>query len=130
MLSINEHTTVEEAGQDLLRYILDPTHWVSVEQLAQQPDLRPGQNPDYQRQVGTLQICASVDVLPSLEVFLRVSFRAPGLTPNKAADHLEAFLRGRLPLTPNTEWQVEVDNRWIHFIRRYSPSNLPTWLRA
>lgn len=125
MLSSHQHTTVEDAGRDLLRFILDPAHWISIERLAREPHLRPGQNPDYQRQVGTLRICASVDVTPSLDVFLRVGFRAPGLTPVKAADHLEAFLRGRLPLTPNTEWQVEVDDRrWIHFIRRYSPNTL------
>jgi len=56
---------------------------------------------------------------------LRVAFRAPGLTPVKAADHLEAFLRKRLPLTPNSEWQVEVDERrWIHFVRRFAGTRL------
>jgi hypothetical protein len=66
-----------------------------------------------------------VDVAEDLGVFLRIAFRAPGLTPVKAADHLESFLKTRLPLTPNTEWQVEVDERrWIHFVRRYAASNL------
>lgn len=125
MLSIHEHSNIEDAGRDLLGFILDPMHWVSIERLADEPNLRPGQNPDYQRRVGTLRICASVDVTPSLDVFLRIGFRAPGLTPVKAADHLEAFLKARLPLTPNTEWQVEIDDkRWIHFIRRYSPNTL------
>jgi hypothetical protein len=83
------------------------------------------QNADYQRRVGPLRICASVDVTSGLEVHLRVAFRAPGLTPIKAADHLEAFLKQRLPLTPNTEWQVEVDERrWIHFVRRYAAAHL------
>ena len=46
-------------------------------------------------------------------------------TPVKAADHLEAFLKQRLPLTPNSEWQVEVDERrWIHFVRRYAAPRL------
>jgi hypothetical protein len=54
-----------------------------------------------------------------------VAFRGPGLTPVKAADQLEAFLKTRLPLTPNTEWQVEVDERrWIHFVRRYASPRL------
>jgi hypothetical protein len=125
MLTVNENISVEEAGRDLMGFILDPAHWVSIERLASEPHLRPGQNPDYQRRVGTLRICASVDVTPSLGVFLRIGFRAPGLTPAIAADHLDAFLKARMPLTPNTEWQVEVDDRrWIHFIRRYSPDVL------
>ena len=42
-----------------------------------------------------------------------------------AADHLESFLKQRLPLTPNSEWQVEVDERrWIHFSRRYAGTHL------
>ena len=52
-----------------------------------------GQNAVYQRRVGTLRICASVDVSATLDVYLRIAFRAPGLTPVKAADHLEAFLK-------------------------------------
>jgi hypothetical protein len=75
--------------------------------------------------VGPLRIYAVVEVAPSLDVSLRVAFRAPGLSPVKAADHLEAFLAQRLPLTPNTEWQVEVDERrWIHFVRRYAAARL------
>jgi len=39
----------------------------------------------------------------------------------RAADHLEAFLGSRLPLVPNSEWQVAIDGRrWVHFIRRYA----------
>jgi len=45
--------------------------------------------------------------------------------PLRAADLLERFLRGRLSLTPNSEWRVEVDERrWIHFIRRYASQAL------
>ena len=126
MLSIgSEHTNLEEAGRDLLDFILEPSHWVALDRLKAEPGLRPGENPDYQRRVGTLRICASVDVTSDLEVFLRIAFRAPGLSPVKAADHLESFLKSRLPLRPNTEWQVEVDDRrWIHFIRRYTSARL------
>lgn len=125
MLAIHEHSTVEEASSDLLDFILTPDNWVSIEQQAEEPALRPAQNALYQRRVGPLRICASVEVSSTLEVFLRIAFRAPGLTPVKAADQLEAFLRTRLPLTPNSEWQVEVDERrWIHFVRRYAGTRL------
>jgi len=119
MLSVNESRTLAEAGQDLLGFILEPVHWVSLEGAQSSPDAVPGKNPEYQRVVGALRICASVDVTRELGVFLRVGFRAPGLTPARAADHLEEFLKGALPLRPNTEWQVQIDSRrWIHFIRR------------
>ncbi len=124
-LAIHEHVTVEEASTDLLDFILTPSNWLSIEAQTENPSARPVQNALYQRRVGPLRICACVEVASSLEVFLRVAFRAPGLTPVKAADHLEAFLRSRLPLTPNTEWQVEVDERrWIHFVRRYAGARL------
>lgn len=119
MLSIQEHATLDEASNDLLDFILEPANWLSVAQT--DPATWPGQNTVYQRRVGALRICASVDVGASLDVFLHIAFRAPGLSPVKAADHLEGFLRQRLPLTPNSEWQVEVDERrWIHFSRRYA----------
>jgi hypothetical protein len=125
MLAIHEHATVEDASSDLLDFILTPENWLSVEQQAEDASARPAQNVLYQRRVGPLRICASVEVSAPLETFLRVAFRAPGLTPVKAADHLEAFLRKRLPLTPNSEWQVEVDERrWIHFVRRYAGTRL------
>jgi hypothetical protein len=123
MLSIHEKATVEEASADLLSFILEPGNWVPLDEPEGEEDstLRPVDDVAYQRRVGPLRICASVDVSPeSLEVLLRVAFRAPGLTPVTAADHLEAFLKDRLPLVPNSEWQVEVDSRkWIHFMRRY-----------
>jgi hypothetical protein len=66
-----------------------------------------------------------VDVTPRLEVFLRIAFRGPGLTPTRAADHLAAFVGERIPLTPNSEWQVQVDEPgWVHFMRRYAPPTL------
>ncbi len=125
MLAINQHTTVEEAGGELLGFILDPFNWVYLEALHQDPSSRPGENAEYQRRVGKLKICASVDITPSLEVYLRVGFRAPGLSPMKAASHLELFLKERIPFVPNTEWQVEIDpRRWVHFIRRYTGRTL------
>lgn len=123
MLSIHESATVEEASADLLSFILEPSNWVPLDELEgeEEATLRPVDDVTHQRRVGALRICASVDVSPAtLEVLLRVAFRAPGLTPASAADHLESFLRDRLPLVPNSEWQVEVDSRkWIHFMRRY-----------
>jgi hypothetical protein len=60
-----------------------------------------------------------------LAVFLRVAFRAPSLSPMKAADHLETFLKGRLPMLPNSEWQVQIDTRrGVHFIRRWTAAPL------
>jgi hypothetical protein len=120
MLSINEHDTMEEASSELLEFVLAPQNWVALGRLRTRPHERPGQNAAYQRRVGSLRICASVDVTPGLEVFLRVAFRAPGLTPPRAADHLVEFISSRIPMMPNSEWQVQVDDReWVHFIRRY-----------
>jgi hypothetical protein len=124
-LAIHEHATLEEASKDLLDFILEPTNWLSLEEQSADASLRPAQNALYQRRVGPLRICACLEVSSSLEVFLRIAFRAPGLSHTKAADHLEAFLRSRLPLTPNSEWQVEVDERrWVHFVRRYAGARL------
>ncbi|GHG68622.1 hypothetical protein [Comamonas sp. JC664] len=121
MLSIQEHATVDEASNELLDFVLKPYNWLSLTRTSTDPAAWPGQNTLYQRRVGSLRICASVDVAATLDVFLHIAFRAPGLTPVKAADHLESFLKRRLPLTPNSEWQVEVDERrWIHFSRRYA----------
>jgi hypothetical protein len=125
MLAIHESQSVEEASGELLDFILMPNNWVALETLERDPQARPGQNAAYQRRVGNLRICASVDVSEKLEVFLRVAFRGPNLTPAKAADHLESFLKRRVPLTPNCEWQVEVDaRRWIHFMRKYTGPTL------
>jgi len=125
MLQVHQSATVEEAGKDLLGFILDPVHWVVLDRLATQPQERPGANANYQRRVGAVSICASVDVTADLGVFLRIAFRASKLTPVKAAELLEQFLRSRLPLLPNTEWQVQIDERkWIHFIRRWVADSL------
>jgi len=51
---------------------------VSLEGAQSSPDAVPGKNPEYQRVVGALRICASVDVTREMGVFLRVGFRAPG----------------------------------------------------
>lgn len=119
MLSIHENQTLGDAGQELMQFILQPRNWIALEELRASPERRPGQNPEYQRQVGTLRICASVDVTAELGVFLRVAFKGPGLTPVRASDHLEEFLKGAMPLRANTEWQVQIDGRrWVHFIRR------------
>jgi hypothetical protein len=124
MLSIHEHATLEEASHELLGFVFQPSNWVAALPINASPAMVP-QDAQYQRRVGPLRIYATVEVTPELDVFLRVAFRAPGLSPVKAADHLEAFLKPRLPLTPNTEWQVEVDERrWIHFVRRYSATHL------
>jgi hypothetical protein len=125
MLSIHEHATLEEASVELLDFVLMPSNWVATLPANQAPSSVPGQDVQYQRRVGPLRVFAAVEVAPSRDAFLRVAFRAPGLTPVTAADHLETFLKQRLPLTPNTEWQVEVDERrWIHFVRRYSAPRL------
>jgi hypothetical protein len=124
MLSIHEHATLEEASTELLEFALEPSNWMTLPPAEQAAATVP-QDVRYQRRVGSLRIYTVLEVAPSLEVFLRVAFRAPGLTPVKAADHLEAFLKQRLPLTPNSEWQVEVDERrWIHFVRRYAAPRL------
>lgn len=126
MPSIEEHDSLEEASTALLAFALDPFNWVAPERVDVEALVsRPGQTTAYECRVGPLRVSACVEVSPALEVFLRVAFRGPGLTPAKAADHLEAFLKQRMPLTPNSEWQVEVDERrWIHFVRRYAAPNL------
>lgn len=125
MLSIHENQSLAEAGSELLEFILRPHNWISLDRLSVTPQPRPGQNAEYQRAVGSLRICASVDVTPQLGVFLRVAFKAPGLSPLRASDHLEAFLKDTLPLRPNSEWQVEIDGKkWVHFIRRLVGSAL------
>ena len=125
MLSIHEHATMEEASSELLEFVLQPSNWMTALPAHQAPSSMPGADMQHQRRVGSLRIFAAIEVEASLEVSLRVAFRAPGLTPVKAADHLEAFLKQRLPLTPNSEWRVEVDDRrWIHFVRRYASPRL------
>lgn len=111
--TIQQPTTLEEAGGTLLAFALDPLNWVS----------RGGHRalPAYLRVVNGVQICAAVDVNSALEGFVRVSFRGPDLSPMKAADLLERFVKDHFPFTANCEWEVEIDRRrWIHFSRRYT----------
>lgn len=125
MLAVDEQQQLGDAGQSLLDFILAPGNWFPLSKLQIEPMTPPGQNALYQRRIGALRVCASVDITDDLQVFLRVAFKGPGLSPMKASDHLEAFLKPRLPLLPNTEWQVEVDGKgWIHFIRRYAGARL------
>ncbi len=106
-------STVEEAGGSLLDYALDPSHWVV--------DGRHRASPAHLRVVDNVHICAGVDVDELLGTWVRVSFRGPELSPMKAADLLEVFVKGRFPFAPNVEWEVEIDSRrWIHFSRRYT----------
>lgn len=108
--------TMEEAGGALLDRALDPSRW-----------MLPGRRVtvDNTCRVGAVQVCATVDVTPTLETFIRVSFKGPELSPMQAAEHLEHFTSSRFPFVPNAEWFVEIDARkWIHFSRRYTQPRL------
>ena len=108
-----EAASLEEASGPLLDFALDPVNWLPIG--------RQRANAGYFRRVEGVQVCVSVDVTPTLETYLRVSFRGAELSPMKAADLLETFVRGRFTFTPNIEWEVEIDGRgWIHFTRRYT----------
>ena len=112
-----QQLSLEEAGGTLLSFALDPRNWVS----------RGGHRalPAYLRVVNGVQICAAVDVNASLESFVRVSFRGSDLSPMRAADLLELFVKDHFPFSPNTQWEVEIDGRrWIHFSRRYTSRGL------
>lgn len=106
----------EEAGERLLARAVQPSRW-----------MMPGRRVtvDNSCQVEEVQVCASVDITPTLETFIRVSFRGPTLSPMAAAEHLEHFLSPRFTFIPNAEWFVEIDaRRWIHFSRRYTQPRL------
>lgn len=121
MLSIHEHPTLQDASAELLNFALDPANWIVLGAESKATHLPPAEAAAYHRRVGKLRIRAAVEVTPSQEAFLRIGFSAPGLTPLAAADHLAAFLGERLPLLPNSEWQVAVDGgRWVHFSRQYA----------
>ncbi len=114
---IQQQATLEDAGGTLLTFALDPHNWVS----------RGGHRalPAHLRVVNGVQICAAVDVNAALDSFVRVSFRAADLSPMRAADLLELFVKNHFPFTPNCEWEVEIDGRrWIHFSRRYTSRGL------
>lgn len=125
MLTVHLSTQWEQAGGELLEFVLDPRNWVAVDRSTRDLAERQRATPAYQRQVDGVRVWASVDVTPALEVLLRVGFTGPGLTLMRASDLLEAFVRARLPFRPNSEWQVEVDGRsWVHFVRRYTGERL------
>ena len=111
--TISESQSIEEASSGLLEFALKPQNWLTTG--------KQRVSPAYFRRVETVQICVSVDVTPTLDTYLRVSFRGPNLTPMQGADLLESFVRGRFTFAPNIEWEVEIDSRgWIHFTRRYT----------
>lgn len=108
--------TMQEAGDTLLTRAIAPERW-----------MLPGRRVtrDNICEVGSVQVCAAVDVTPTLETFLRVSFRGPELSPMQAAGLLEEFTSVRFSFIPNAEWFVEIDARkWIHFSRRYTRPHL------
>jgi hypothetical protein len=116
MQRVSRHNSMEDAGSVLLVTAIDPRRWathlrrVNIENICR---------------VGNVQVCASVDVTPTLETYLRVSFKGPRLSPLQAAELLERFTSARYTFIPNIEWFVEIDSReWIHFSRRYSQPRL------
>jgi hypothetical protein len=112
-----DSSKLEAAGGPLFDFALDPRNWLPVG--------RARTSAGNLYRLGTLQVCAAVAVTPTLDTYVRVSFRGPELSPMQAVEHLEALCRGRFPMTPNTEWEVEIDTqRWIHFTRRYTDSTL------
>ena len=119
MPAVHEHATLEDAGEELLRRALHAENWL----LGQDGMLALPST--LQAQVEGVRVAACLWVTPALEVELRICFRGPQLSPTRAADLLERFVARRMPLTPHTEWRVEVDDRrWIHFCRRFSPAAL------
>lgn len=114
--TVHKVKSMEEAGDALLDRAVDPRRW-----------MLPGRRvtADNTCRVGTVQVCASVDVTPTLETFIRVSFRGPKLSPMQAAELLERFTSVRYTFIPNIEWLVEIDAReWIHFSRPYTRPRL------
>ncbi|MBK7857800.1 MAG: hypothetical protein IPJ65_04065 [Archangiaceae bacterium] len=111
--TISQSESIEKASGPLLEFALNPRNWLTSD--------KRRVTSDYYRRVEALQICASVDVTPTLDTWLHVSFRGPNLTPMQGADLLESFVRGRFTFIPNMEWVVEIDSKgWIHFTRRYT----------
>ncbi len=107
--------SMEEAGGALLERAIDPERWMLAGRRV---------SPDRCR-VGTVEVCATVDVTPTLETFIRVSFKGPKLSPMQAAELLERFTSVRYTFIPNIEWFVEIDARqWIHFSRPYTRPRL------
>lgn len=112
----NVAATMDEAGGPLLDRALDPSRWALPTRRVNKENLC---------QVGTIQVCASLDITPTLDTFIRVSFRGPGLSPMQAAELLEQVVSRRFTYVPNAEWFVEIDARkWIHFSRKYTEHRL------
>ena len=124
MLRIHALESLEDASRELWGYATLPQNWVALDSLVGPEAVPALEASEYQRRVGSLRVCASVDVDGALEAKLHIAFRAPGLTPMQATDHLAEFLRTWMPLVPNSEWQVEVDGKWIHFRRPYTGRSL------
>ncbi|MDX2010563.1 MAG: hypothetical protein SFW67_10250 [Myxococcaceae bacterium] len=109
-------TSMDEAGGALLERALDPKGWALPTRRVNKENLCT---------VGSIQVCASLDITPTLDTFIRVSFRGPGLSPMQAAELLEQFVSKRFAYVPNAEWFVEIDARkWIHFSRKYTEQRL------
>ncbi len=119
MPAVHEHSSLEEAGALLLPAALLAENWLPGH------DGRLVLPPHLQSRVDGVHVAACVAVGPGLEAELRISFRAPQLSPTHASELLERFVARAMPLTPHTEWRVEVDGkRWISFCRVWSPSAL------
>lgn len=108
--------TMQLAGRALLPRAVDARRWTLAGRRVTKDNLCT---------VGRIRVCATVDVTPTLETFLRVSFFGPGLSPMQAAEYLEQVLGERFVFVPNAEWLVEIDARdWIHFSRHYTRPHL------
>lgn len=113
---VPKHKSMSEAGEALLHRAVDPNRWATQARRVTVDNIC---------RVGSVQVCASVDVTPTLETYLRVSFKGPKLSPLQAAELLEQFTSTRFTFIPNLEWFVEIDARdWIHFSRPYSQPRL------
>ncbi len=108
--------TIEEAACSLWAKALSPSGWgLHVK----------GRFLSNRCRVGKLEVCATVDILDSLDTYLRVSFHGPQLSVMSAAELLEKFICTRFVFVPSAEWLVEIDARdWIHFTRRYTHETL------
>lgn len=114
---LQQQSTFEEVRDPLLEFALNPVNWL--------PMGSQRASAAYFRRVGGVQVCVAVDIAPTLETYLRVSFRGKELSPMQGADLLETVVRHRFPFSPNIQWQVEIDGRgWIHFSRPYTGRKL------
>lgn len=108
--------SMEEAGEQLLSAAVKPQRWMMPGRRITQDNLC---------RVGGIQVCATVDITPTLDTLLRISFKGPRLSPLQAAEFLEQFASARFTFVPHHEWFVEIDARqWIHFSRPYTRPKL------